>query len=69
MNVLITGGAGFLGRATALRLKSEGCSVTAMGRRQSAGQELERHGIRYGGYGIIRYRVLNEESFAKAGSL
>lgn len=44
MKALVTGGGGFLGRAIALRLLSEGADVTALGR--SEYPALESHGVR-----------------------
>lgn len=47
MKILITGGTGFLGKATAFRLKSQGHEVTTLGRNQKAGDELEKQGVRF----------------------
>lgn len=47
MKILITGGTGFLGKATALRLKSLGHEVAVIGRNQKAGSEVAAHGIEF----------------------
>ena len=47
MNVLITGGTGFLGRRLALKLRSIGDTVTVLGRNQAIGTELEQSGLRF----------------------
>lgn len=45
MNLLVTGGTGFLGKATALRLKGLGHSVSVVGRNASVGAELQRESL------------------------
>jgi nucleoside-diphosphate-sugar epimerase len=47
MNVLITGGTGFLGKQLALKLRSLGDYVTVLGRNQSIGTQLEAVGLRF----------------------
>jgi nucleoside-diphosphate-sugar epimerase len=47
MNVLITGGTGFLGRHAAVRLRESGASVAILGRNDAIGRELTRWGIEY----------------------
>jgi nucleoside-diphosphate-sugar epimerase len=47
MNVLITGGTGFLGKQLALKLRSLGDTVTVVGRNQAIGQQLQAEGIRF----------------------
>lgn len=47
MNVLITGGTGFLGKRLALTLRSLGDQVTVLGRNQAIGQQLEAAGVRF----------------------
>jgi nucleoside-diphosphate-sugar epimerase len=47
MKILVTGGTGFLGKATALRLKSLGHDVSVVGRNPKAGAEVEKRGIRF----------------------
>lgn len=45
MKILITGGTGFLGGATAIRLKKLGHEVTVIGRSVTAGNFLEEKGV------------------------
>ncbi|WP_010277450.1 NAD-dependent epimerase/dehydratase family protein [Paenibacillus senegalensis] len=47
MNVLVTGGTGFLGRRLALRLQNSGLDVTAAGRNMHIGRRLQEEGIRF----------------------
>lgn len=47
MHILLTGGSGFIGQRLAHRLKARADSVTALVRRTSARQELERAGVRF----------------------
>jgi len=47
MNVLVTGGTGFLGGRTALRLAELGHTVTVLGRNAEVGATLKRQGIRF----------------------
>ncbi|MBU5214243.1 NAD-dependent epimerase/dehydratase family protein [Heyndrickxia oleronia] len=47
MNILVTGGTGFLGERLAVRLGKMGYHVTAMGRNQAKGKELAGKGIRF----------------------
>lgn len=47
MNVLVTGGTGFLGRRLAVRLNNEGFRVTAVGRNLQIGRLLEEQGIHF----------------------
>lgn len=47
MNVLITGGTGFLGQRLALKVRSLGDHVTVLGRNQAIGAELENAGLRF----------------------
>ncbi|MCI3922201.1 NAD-dependent epimerase/dehydratase family protein [Paenibacillus sp. TRM 82003] len=46
-NVLVTGATGFLGWHVATRLQTLGWQVTAQGRNEAMGRELERRGIRF----------------------
>ena len=45
MRALVTGGTGFLGGALALRLRSQGDSVTVLGRNRAGGARLQARGI------------------------
>ncbi len=47
MNVLITGGTGFLGQRLALTVRSRGDHVTVLGRNRAIGQRLEAAGLRF----------------------
>lgn len=47
MNVLVTGGTGFLGKQLALRLRSISPSVTILGRNALIGQQLEAENIKF----------------------
>lgn len=47
MRALITGGTGFLGGATARRLKSQGHDVAVLGRNPKAGERLKSEGIEF----------------------
>lgn len=47
MNILLTGGTGFLGKAVAKRLAGKGHSVTVTGRNAKAGAELESAGVAF----------------------
>ncbi|QZY54023.1 NAD-dependent epimerase/dehydratase family protein [Crassaminicella profunda] len=47
MNVLVTGGTGFLGERLAMRLISMGYGVTVVGRNKIKGKELEKLGINF----------------------
>ncbi|HEY9627841.1 MAG TPA: NAD(P)-dependent oxidoreductase [Coleofasciculaceae cyanobacterium] len=47
MQVLITGGTGFLGKRLALKLRSLGDTVTVLGRNQFIGRQLEAAGLRF----------------------
>jgi nucleoside-diphosphate-sugar epimerase len=47
MNVLITGGTGFLGKRLALRLHSQSDNVTILGRDPYIGKQLETEGLRF----------------------
>ncbi len=47
MNVLVTGGTGFLGQQLALRLQSLGDNVTVMGRNTVVGRQQEQMGVRF----------------------
>ena len=47
MNVLITGGTGFIGKECALALKAAGHAVTILARSQTAGKPLESAGYRF----------------------
>lgn len=47
MNVLITGGTGFLGKQLALKLRSLGDNVTVLGRNQVIGEQLAATGLRF----------------------
>lgn len=47
MNVLVTGGTGFLGMRLALRLQELGHKVTATGRNRAKGTELESKGVSF----------------------
>ncbi|BAZ37227.1 putative NAD(P)-dependent cholesterol dehydrogenase [Calothrix sp. NIES-4101] len=47
MNILITGGTGFLGRRLAEKLKSFSQNITVIGRNQEIGKQLETEGIRF----------------------
>lgn len=47
MNVLVTGGTGFLGQRLALRLLAERHQVTVLGRNEGIGHTLEAQGIRF----------------------
>jgi len=47
MNILVTGGTGFLGRALAHRLQSLSANVTIIGRNTIIGQQLQQAGLRF----------------------
>jgi nucleoside-diphosphate-sugar epimerase len=47
MKVLVTGGTGFLGKATSLKLIELGHTVSIVGRNAKTGSELEKKGIRF----------------------
>jgi nucleoside-diphosphate-sugar epimerase len=47
MNILVTGGTGFLGKHLALRLQSLGDNVTILGRNRKIGQQLEAEGFKF----------------------
>ncbi|MGL1888392.1 MAG: NAD-dependent epimerase/dehydratase family protein [Reichenbachiella sp.] len=47
MNILITGGTGFLGKATCYYLKNKGYTVTALGRNEKIGAALQSDGIAF----------------------
>ena len=47
MNVLVTGGTGFLGQHLALKLLQLGYTVSVMGRNKTIGCQLEEQGIRF----------------------
>jgi len=47
MNILITGGTGFLGKRLALDWRSPQNTVTVLGRNQAIGKELETAGLRF----------------------
>lgn len=47
MNILITGGTGFLGKRLALDWRSPQNMVTVLGRNQAIGKELEAEGLRF----------------------
>ncbi|MDJ0796959.1 MAG: NAD-dependent epimerase/dehydratase family protein [Calothrix sp. MO_167.B12] len=47
MNILVTGGTGFLGKALALRLQSQSDHVTVLGRDRYIGKQLEGEGLRF----------------------
>ncbi len=47
LRVLITGGTGFLGRHTAVRLQALGAEVAILGRNEAIGKELQTWGIRF----------------------
>lgn len=47
MNILVTGGTGFLGQRLAQRLLSEGHRVTVLGRNEAIGEQLESRGARF----------------------
>ncbi len=47
MNVLVTGGTGFLGKQLALKLRSLSHNVTVLGRNQLIGQQLEAEDVRF----------------------
>ena len=47
MRILITGGTGFLGRHTAVRLKNDGHHVTILGRNDAIGNTIAQRGIVY----------------------
>lgn len=47
MNILVTGGTGFLGKALALRLLLDGHKVTIIGRNEVVGKEIGTLGIRF----------------------
>lgn len=61
MKILITGGTGFLGKATAIRLSSLGHSVKVIGRNANAGAELQKKGVQF-----IRADLLESERIAEA---
>ena len=50
MNILVTGGTGFLGKQLALRLHSLFHNVTVLGRNQLIGQELIAKNIQFLNY-------------------
>ncbi|MET3287549.1 UNVERIFIED_CONTAM: nucleoside-diphosphate-sugar epimerase [Brevibacillus sp. OAP136] len=47
MKLLVTGATGFLGQKTVQRLHALGYDVTALGRNEAIGQQLESQGIRF----------------------
>lgn len=47
MNILITGGTGFLGQKLAFRLQNMGHDVTAIGRNEQIGEQLRQSGISF----------------------
>ncbi|KAF3887521.1 MULTISPECIES: NAD-dependent epimerase/dehydratase family protein [Nostocales] len=47
MNILVTGGTGFLGQHLALRLQSLGHHVSVLGRNQKIGKQLEAEGFKF----------------------
>src|SRR5687768_8837304 len=47
MKILVTGGTGFLGGATALRLKALGHEVKILGRNPVAGQKIAAQGVAF----------------------
>lgn len=47
MKILVTGGTGFLGQKLALRLHKMGYDVTAIGRNQAIGKQLNKQGVRF----------------------
>jgi nucleoside-diphosphate-sugar epimerase len=47
MNILITGGTGFLGKKLAIKLKSLSYNITVIGRNQEIGQQLEAEKIKF----------------------
>lgn len=47
MKMLVTGGTGFLGQKLAYRLRDAGHTVTALGRNEQTGRELQRAGMRF----------------------
>ncbi|MEL7521656.1 MAG: NAD(P)-dependent oxidoreductase [Cyanobacteria bacterium J06553_1] len=47
MNVLITGGTGFLGKRLAFKLRSLGDEVTVLGRNQAIGAQLQSQGFQF----------------------
>ena len=74
MKVLITGGTGFLGRHCALKLKSLGHEVTALGRNKSIGAELEKQGIHFLNVDLtdakaVHSACLDQERVVHAGAL
>ncbi|MGA7936785.1 MAG: NAD-dependent epimerase/dehydratase family protein [Kovacikia sp.] len=61
MNVLITGGTGFLGKRLALKLRSQGDNVTVLGRNQAIGTQLEAAGL-----GFVTADLRDAKSIAAA---
>lgn len=47
MNILVTGGTGFLGKKTAYRLKELGHNVSIIGRNEIVGKKMESEGIAF----------------------
>ena len=60
MNILITGGAGFLGKSVCKRLHKLGHSVSACGRDVKSGTELEQSGIQFFKADIVRENEIFE---------
>jgi len=74
MKILITGGTGFLGRHCALKLKSLGHEVSALGRNTSIGTELEKRGIRFINVDLsdakaVHSACVNQEKVVHTGAL
>ncbi|MGL1904361.1 MAG: NAD-dependent epimerase/dehydratase family protein [Fibrobacterales bacterium] len=60
MKVLITGGTGFLGKATCYYLKEKGYSVSALGRNETIGSALQADGILFHKVDLLDTLQVNE---------
>lgn len=60
MNVLVTGGTGFLGKRLAFRLKALGNSVTILGRNRQIGTGLEAERLRFLPIDLTDFPAMNE---------
>jgi nucleoside-diphosphate-sugar epimerase len=61
MNMLVTGGTGFLGKALARRLVKEGHHITIIGRNEQVGRQLEAEGMTF-----VQADLSDQEAMIKA---